>query len=119
MKRQFLKHFFFQTLAMEHINYAMRMMKNFESMLTSDTKECMTAILYSMEAGKAPFYLEHKLMLLSRFIPYIQYNQTESVMTIFQMLTDSMNHGTIGLLVCNINPVLTILQMLEVSDQIK
>jgi hypothetical protein len=61
MKRQFVKHFFAVTVSSDHINYAIRCMLNFESMLRQDNRECMSALLSSMEAGKAPYYLEKKL----------------------------------------------------------
>ena len=40
-------------------------------------------------------------------------------MDIFQLLASNIKHGTFGLVVCNVNPCMTLLQLLSVSDQIK
>jgi hypothetical protein len=64
MKRLFVKHFFSMSINYDHVNYAIRCMWNFETMLRSDNRDCMSALLTSLDAGKAPYYLEHKLQII-------------------------------------------------------
>jgi hypothetical protein len=117
LKRTYSKYFFMETITTDHINYAVLCLKKFESILMTEAFDCMHHILIMMKV-QPPYYLENKLMIIKRFIPYISYTQTDELLSIFQMLTDNIKNGKIGLLVCNMRPVSTILQMLDASNEI-
>ena len=47
------------------------------------------------------------------------YNRVDDLLTIFQLLADRAAHPKVGLIFCNINPFMVILQMLDISSLIK
>ena len=103
------------TLDKNQINYSVRLCLEFFPILRLKTCRCVEAILIQLGSSQL-YFMEMKLELLKKFIPTVTCIQLERLITIFLKLTEEALDKDSGFVISNLNPLLIILHMLDISQ---
>lgn len=84
-------------------------MIDYEAALMANSTEAIGVILTSIKAKPSPYYMEYKLQLLKKFIPWMTYTKVDDLLQIFHKLAKRAHSFKNGLIVSNTNPFMVLL----------